>query len=168
MAEIPLRGDRSAWDNIDYPQLHARDLDTNSPLHHLPTPTSGSGKNYELYWDGSKWSAVEATSGSGSSGSGSSLDIEFVYGEDITDQVPLASLSDYILIHETFVSGSLRVYYNGLRQRKIYYTEYPNDGKFTLSFATHADDELIVDYNILTSQEVSGGWGDGEWGNISW
>jgi len=32
----PLRGDRSAWDTINYPELHAADIEDESYTYHLP------------------------------------------------------------------------------------------------------------------------------------
>lgn len=53
MAEIPLKGDRSAFDSYGYPTLHASDLEAGTPVQHLPIVSSGSG-NVPI-WDGAKW-----------------------------------------------------------------------------------------------------------------
>ena len=49
---IPVRGDRAAWDDIGYPELHSKDLDLATPVHHLP---SAAVVGYVPNWDGSKW-----------------------------------------------------------------------------------------------------------------
>lgn len=40
MAEVPARGDRSAWDTINYPEKHAKDIDDSTPTVHVPAPVS--------------------------------------------------------------------------------------------------------------------------------
>jgi hypothetical protein len=37
---IPLKGDRSAWDTVDYPNKHARDVELGTPSIHVPIPTT--------------------------------------------------------------------------------------------------------------------------------
>ena len=42
MSEIPLRGDRAARDSINYPSLHASDLENGTPIQHMPaSPAQG-------------------------------------------------------------------------------------------------------------------------------
>lgn len=54
MAEIPLQGDRSAWDVDNYPARHASDLNSSTPVNHVPAGgSSGDG----LVWNGTKWVA---------------------------------------------------------------------------------------------------------------
>lgn len=58
MSEIPLRGDRAARDSLNYPELHASDLEENSPKQHLPkSPTAGDLAVY----DGAKWVKIAKT-----------------------------------------------------------------------------------------------------------
>jgi hypothetical protein len=65
---IPLRGDRSAW-NTDYPELHAKDIEDNVPVRHLP---SGAVFGDVPVWTGIKWETMPS-SGSGTSGSGGDM-----------------------------------------------------------------------------------------------
>lgn len=51
---IPLRSDRSAWDTVNYPDLHAKDIEDNASTSHLPTPTSGK----VLVGNGTTWEPV--------------------------------------------------------------------------------------------------------------
>ena len=57
MSPIPERSDRSAWDNVSYPERHAKDLDDNAPVNHVPT---GLAVGDVLTWDGLKWVAQAA------------------------------------------------------------------------------------------------------------
>lgn len=50
---IPLPGDRSAFDVINYPELHGNDYVAGSGVLHLP-PTSGSGAFIPV-WDGEQY-----------------------------------------------------------------------------------------------------------------
>jgi len=40
MAQIPVKGDRAAFDTTDYPELHSADLEANAPTIHVPAPTT--------------------------------------------------------------------------------------------------------------------------------
>lgn len=73
---IPLRGDRSAWDDIGYPGLHSRDLDEGTPRHHLPAASSAGQR---AVWDGSKWVAD----------SGRSAVLFYAYGSVSTGSDPM-------------------------------------------------------------------------------
>jgi len=45
---VPLASDRAAWDDMDYPALHARDLKDGHSIHHLPaSPSDGDA----ALWD---------------------------------------------------------------------------------------------------------------------
>ena len=82
------------------------------------------------------------------SGGGSGNDQ--MYGEDLTDQVPQIAEAFYI-VDNTFVADTLRVYYNGLRQKNTNYTEETSlsgtaVAGFWLHFETITGDELAVDY----------------------
>lgn len=53
---IPLKGDRSAFDTVNYPDLHGADIAASTPTVHNP---AGSTAGQVPRWDGSKWVAVE-------------------------------------------------------------------------------------------------------------
>lgn len=57
---IPIEGDRSAFDSLSYPTVHAQDIKSGSYLVHLPIPTHTS--QVIPMWTGEKWEAL--TSGS--------------------------------------------------------------------------------------------------------
>lgn len=57
---IPLRSDRSAHNDVAYPELHAKDLDDGTPIHHLPDATDVGDMPV---WDGTKWTITAGMSG---------------------------------------------------------------------------------------------------------
>jgi len=72
---IPVKGDRSAFDDINYPTRHAADLEAGLPTHHLP---ADANEGESPVWRTNHWEAevISGVTGSGSasgspSGSGS-------------------------------------------------------------------------------------------------
>jgi hypothetical protein len=59
---IPIKGDRSAFDDIDYPEKHSADLEAGTPIHHLPINAS---EGDTIVWRTDHWE-LEAAGGSGS------------------------------------------------------------------------------------------------------
>lgn len=49
---VPLPGDRSAWDNVNFPERHAKDINDAAPVNHVP---SGIDSGDVPTWDGNKW-----------------------------------------------------------------------------------------------------------------
>lgn len=73
------------------------------------------------------------------SGGGTNLIIE-----DLTGQVP----DTHFDLARTAESGTLRLYYNGIRQPPdTYYTMDPDGQGFTTDFVTYSGDAIVVDYN---------------------
>ncbi len=60
---------------------------------------------------------------------------------------------------ESFNSGTLRVYYNGIRQDDSYFTADGGNGGFTLTFSTNPGDEVFVDYDTTASGVAASGVG---------
>ena len=63
-----------------------------------------------------------------------------IFGENVT-----GSGTSFATQHK-FYSGTLVVFYNGLRQNKSYYSEDGGLQNFTTYFTVYSEDELIVDY----------------------
>jgi hypothetical protein len=74
------------------------------------------------------------------------------YNEDLTSQV-----SGYIFTtSRVYESGTLRVYYNGLRQRKgVHYLDDVEFTTFSTYFPTTSGDVIVVDYDYLDSSQIS-------------
>jgi hypothetical protein len=102
--------------------------------------------NDSLVWTGSIWAPL-AISG-GASGQAYIL-------EDLTNQVPDAG--DDFWLANTLMSGSLRVYYNGLLQQPTNYAETSASG-FHTYFSPVTNDELFAEYlvNDLSGSAVVG------------
>ncbi len=79
---------------------------------------------------------VQVTTSGGSGGPGHT----HVFGETITGSGTMFSTL------YKYNTGTLIVFYNGLRQNKLYYTEDLNQQNFSTSFVVYSDDELIADY----------------------
>ena len=89
MTAKPLKGDRSAWDSINYPEYHANDLENGTPIQHLPVnPAVGNIPR----WDGSKW--VNSVDTGGSSGSSGGDMYRATYDPDLDGKVETADHSD--------------------------------------------------------------------------
>lgn len=66
-----------------------------------------------------------------------------------------------------YASGTLRVYYNGLRQAPSEYVDGLLFDRFTTLFSPSGVDTLYVDYDYLESaQVVASGWGIILWGGV--
>lgn len=86
------------------------------------------------------------------------------YNEDITFQLPSGNPATFST-ELIYLSGTLRVYYNGIRQRKDYhYTEDGPNAAFAVNFITYSGDVMIVDYDYLESDQYVDEWHFGEWG----
>lgn len=71
--------------------------------------------------------------------------VDPVYSEDLTSQIGVSgtvftSASD-------IVTGTLRLYYNGLRQRPTYYTVGIDNQTITTEFVVYSGDTLLIDYD---------------------
>jgi hypothetical protein len=78
--------------------------------------------------------------------SGGSADVTHYYNEDLTPQVPTTNFN----VSRIFAAGTLKLYYNGIRQRKEYdYTEDGGYNSFTTAFTTYSGDVVIVDYDCI-------------------
>lgn len=52
VTRTPKAGDRSAFDVTNFPEVHASDLEADTPIHHVP---AGATTGDTLRWDGAKW-----------------------------------------------------------------------------------------------------------------
>ena len=68
------------------------------------------------------------------------------YGENVTSQIP--AVSDIFNLDLPYTSGTLNIYYNGIRQNRTYYTENHIGGIFVTNFSPISGDELFVDYVV--------------------
>lgn len=114
----------------------------------VPSPTDGD----VLTWDSgtNRWINQQptATSGVASSGiyeiltdDGTLVDSALVE-DDLTSQVPTTSFTTT----SGFLSQSLKIYYNGIRQRRINFTENISLNGFTITFTTYSGDSMLVEY----------------------
>lgn len=90
------------------------------------------------------------------------------YTEFYTVNVPTSEFStDYV-----YISGSLNIYYNGLRQFYTDYTQIPASGMFLMNFVVPSGGKLVADYRYYESSSLPptppGGWGSSSWGSSSW
>jgi hypothetical protein len=104
--------------------------------------TEAPDTNDSLAWNGSQWAPIAI---SGGSGTGETLILE-----DITNQVP--DTGDDFWLSNTLISGSLRVYINGLIQQPNNYAETSASG-FHTYFSPISGDELLAEYLV---QDVVG------------
>lgn len=73
------------------------------------------------------------------------------YNDDLTSQVP----SDVFTTSRVYASGTLRVYYNGIRQRKgVHYVDDINFTTFSTYFTTSSGDVMIVDFDYLQQEQT--------------
>lgn len=71
-----------------------------------------------------------------------------IYNEDLTIQIPGRSFTTDF----TYASGTLRVYYNGIRQRKgVHYLDDVEFTTFSTYFDTYSGDCIIIDYDYYIS-----------------
>lgn len=68
-----------------------------------------------------------------------------VYSEDLTSQI--GASGTVFTTDSVIASGSLRLYYNGLRQRPTYYNIGIDDQTITTDFVAYSGDSLLVDYD---------------------
>lgn len=79
-------------------------------------------------------------------------DLVHYYNDDLTSQVP----STVFTTSHIYASGTLRVYYNGIRQRKgIHYVDDASFTTFSTYFTTYSGDSVVVDYDYLVSAQTS-------------
>ena len=128
---VPIKGDRSAFDDIGYPELHSRDLAERTPIHHLPDDAA-EGET-PVFRDGHWETEIIAPA---------------LASEDLTSQVDGEKVT--FTLSGAFVPGSTRVFINGLVQaNQSCYTESPGDG--TIEFGDPPSnvgftDAIWVDY----------------------
>jgi len=87
-----------------------------------------------------------------------------------TDNYTVSTNTTNFITSYRYILGSLRVYYNGLRQLKSNYSEgSPTYGTFTTGFTVPSGSNLIAEYQYYESSlpPASGvfGWGAIPWGN---
>ena len=71
--------------------------------------------------------------------------IVHVYNEDHTSQIPTTLFTS---VH-AYASGTMRVYYNGLRQRKNYHYSELSSTTYSTMFPTYSGDIIVVDYDYI-------------------
>jgi len=99
--------------------------------------TAAPDNNDSLVWNGSVWTPISI---SGGSGTGETLVLE-----DVTNQVP--DTGDDFFVANTMISGSLSVFYNGLIQQPTNYAETSASG-FHTYFSPVTNDELFAQYLV--------------------
>jgi hypothetical protein len=85
-----------------------------------------------------------------------------VYGEDVSAQIVPSGY--HFTTTYIYMVNTLRIYLNGLRQRKTYYYEDAGLQGFTVTFSADLNDELFVDYDLLVTPSGLLGWGLFGWG----
>jgi hypothetical protein len=130
MAEIPIRSDRAAHNSIDYPELHAKDLDDGTPIQHLPAdPEVGD----MVQWDGTKWVLVAAA--------------ELAGDIDDLDDVEITSLADGELLQSA--SG---VWINQtLAEAGIAAAGHNHTGVYSPVGHTHTMSDMTTRWEVLTN-----------------
>lgn len=74
-----------------------------------------------------------------------------IYNEDLT---PIADTTVFTT-NRIYASGTLRVYYRGLRQRKtVHYLDDVNFVTFSTYFTVSSGESLVVDYDYLLSSQI--------------
>jgi hypothetical protein len=82
---------------------------------------------------------------------GGSEDILHYYNDDLSTQPGMIYTTTKV-----YASGTLRVYYNGLRQRKnVHYVEVTGFTTFSTYFTTYSGDVVIADYDYYLSSQSS-------------
>jgi hypothetical protein len=128
---VPIKGDRSAFDDIGYPEVHSRDLELGTPIHHLP---DDAAEGEMPVWRTDHWDAALP-----------------MISENLTAQVDGENVT--FVLSQPFTAGSTRVFINGLVQTgQGCYTENPGDGEIVFTDPpsdTGFTDEILVDYKPL-------------------
>lgn len=102
------------------------------------SPIEGMG----IFWDGAAWTATLGSSGS------TAAQLLHVYNENIS-----GTGSDFSTVYN-FVTGTLRIWWNGVRQSNSYFSEKVGKDGFTTEFMVATGDSLIADYSRPTSGSV--------------
>jgi hypothetical protein len=102
------------------------------------SPIEGMG----IFWDGANWTATLGSSGS------TAAQLLHVFNDNIS-----GTGSDFDTTYE-YVTGTLRVTWNGVRQSNSYFSERPARDGFTTEFIVQTGDSLIADYARPTSGSV--------------
>lgn len=123
----------------------------------VPTPSDGD----VLTWDSgtSKWINQQPATTSGTTVSGvyeiltddSTLVDSVFVEEDLTTQIPTTTFSTT----SGFVSQTLKIYYNGIRQRRANFTEAVSLDGFTTSFTTYSGDTMLAEYRASGVSECT-------------
>jgi hypothetical protein len=120
MPATPLRGDRSAWDALYYPQLHTDDINETTGIHWTA--------------DGIRSLVIPGSSGT-----------SWLVNEDHSDECDNTTTTFNTLY--SFSSETTSVYLNGLHQRLgIDYLEATSLDQIIMGNAPFEGDELIFDY----------------------
>ena len=131
---IPIKGDRSAFDDLNYPELHSADLEAGTPVHHMPEDAT---EGQTVVWRTDHWDAETPQDAQ-----------DVPISEDLTSQVDGEEVT--FALSQAFVAGSTRVYINGLVQASLAgYTENAEDGEITFTTAPSNKgfvDIVLVDY----------------------
>ena len=85
-----------------------------------------------------------------------------IFGEDLTSQIP--AVSGIYTTENSIVEDTLRLYINGIRQRKINYVV--SGYSVTLSETLLSEDDILVDYNY--EDVTATGYGEGAYGSSSY
>jgi hypothetical protein len=67
-----------------------------------------------------------------------------IVNEDLTDQID--GVVTNFTVSQAFVANSIALYHNGLRQRKINFSEDVATNSINLTFVPFVGDEIIIDY----------------------
>jgi hypothetical protein len=111
----------------------------------LNVTASGPSEGMGIYWSTDHWEAsLGATSGS------IAAQLLHVFSESVT-----GTGSNFDTNYE-FVTGTLRVVWNGIRQSNSHFSEKPAKDGFTTQFTVVTGDELLVDYARPTSGSIGG------------
>lgn len=140
MTAIPIEGDRAAFDSVNYPAVHASDLEAGTPVQHNPT---GASVGDAPVWDGAKWVATAVAS--------AVYAHIHVYNEDLTSQVTGGGVTDFLTTY-AILTGTLQFYLNGVRRMPDDLTVLENE--ITTSFTVTTPDEVLVDYIVDESESV--------------
>jgi len=116
--EIPMEGDRSAWDVDNYASLHSKDIDDNEPIYHIGP---GSNANDVPYWDGDKWVPAPHDVAAGytieieASENLTAGDLVDIWNDGGTEKVRMADTSENYLadgyVIDAVTSGNIAIVY---------------------------------------------------------
>jgi len=149
---IPLKGDRAAHDVINYPELHAADLEAGAPLYHLPDADT----DQLAIFDGAKWVGIDKSTVGGGGGGDLYfvLDGALVTGSSVVPPIKaaraltIASIVLYLAVPGSSGSTTIDVKKNGV-------SLFPTATKPTVAFgdADHSD-ERVPDTTAIAKGDI--------------